>query len=266
MRALAMRKRKMTFAFDVLKLKLSHSCDDNERDIVLVREHDVTPEAQAQAYVEHLSMYFNKLDIHSIDVGVERHACEYVTCANCGYEGLIEGVCVGADLYDTPWDEKPEVRHFCSYMCVDSFTRENGDDFAYVMCNGCHREICQQNPSNGWHYQFRDDEESGEQICLKCYQTDIMNHGQPREKLEGSTVPGMFHDSCELREAGWIENGSYFIRGTYKDSDCQREALRLIDGGNKVIIDYESLGIGGGEGYVAVWYKSIESKVTAVKT
>lgn len=261
MRALGMRKRKTTFPFDLLKIEMSHDGCCNERTVKLVRDTSMTPEGQAQAYMEHLGMYFNRLGIKGIEVVTERHKCEYVECDNCYTGGLVKGVAVGADLYDTPWETKAKVRHFCSYLCLDSFTRAyDGGDFAYVTCSGCCREICQQNPSNGYHWQFRYDEKSGEDICLKCYESDLMEHGHPRERIEGNQCPGMFHDRNELIDAGWIKEGEYFLR-SYVGTDCQRNALSLIDKGNIVIVNWERIGMGL-EGSVSLWYKPIKTKVT----
>lgn len=60
------------------------------------------------------------------------------------------------------------------------------------MYDSCDREICEQNPSNGWHIQYRDYD--GDRLCLRCYKDLILENGIDREKLEDGKIPGMSFD------------------------------------------------------------------------
>jgi len=106
-------------------------------------------------------------------------------------------------VYETPWDEEETEKHFCSEECEEAYLYTG--DFSYFLCERCLREICSQNPSNGWHIQYR--EYDGEIICLKCYQEAILKDGVEREKLEKGIIPGMFFswDNREAKEAGYRE-------------------------------------------------------------
>ena len=89
-------------------------------------------------------------------------------------------------------------------------------DFAYFTCHKCEREICEQNPKQGYHLQYRDYD--GQMTCLKCYQDLIIENGVEREKLEEGFIPGMFFSfgNPEPLEAGYREvEGfrNYYIAG-----------------------------------------------------
>ena len=81
-----------------------------------------------------------------------------------------------------------------------------------------------------------------------------------REKLETGRIPGMFF-SCgntEAREAGYIEVvgfTNYFVGSREAADRFRKKALELIDEGQKVVVAYERLAIGGGEGYVTLLAK-----------
>lgn len=159
-------------------------------------------------------------------------------------------------VYDTPWDKKESEKNFCSDECADGWLY--GGDFAYFTCHRCEREICEQNPKNGWHIQYRDYD--GEMTCLKCYQDLIIENGVEREKLEEGFIPGMFfsYGNLEPLQAGYREvNGfkNYYVAGKPTADTFRKKALKLLDQGKLVVIGYESLGIGGGEGYVTLMEK-----------
>ena len=90
--------------------------------------------------------------------------------------------------YETPWDDEPVEKYFCSDDCGDSYMYE--EPWAYFWCDRCDREISEQHPQNGWHIQYRDYD--GERVCLSCYQELILENGVEQEKLEDGMIPGMF--------------------------------------------------------------------------
>jgi len=81
-----------------------------------------------------------------------------------------------------------------------------------------------------------------------------------RDKLEAGQIPGMFfsHGNPEPKEAGYFELPGYtefFIKDPGSVEEFRSKALEMIDRGFKVVIGYERLGIGGGEGYVTLLAK-----------
>ncbi|MBW1697573.1 MAG: hypothetical protein JRH18_23965 [Deltaproteobacteria bacterium] len=92
--------------------------------------------------------------------------------------------------YDTPWDDEPQDKLFCSDDCADTYMYE--EPWVYFWCEPCEREICEQNPLNGWHIQYRD--YGYERVCLSCYKDLILENGVERDKLESGHIPGMFFD------------------------------------------------------------------------
>jgi hypothetical protein len=84
-----------------------------------------------------------------------------------------------------------------------------------------------------------------------------MEHGVDRESIENGTLPGMFFSggNPEPLAAGYEPHGDRFVSGD-ADAVCQ-EVLALMDSGRQVIIGYESMGIGGGEGTVSLHSKAI---------
>ncbi len=165
-----------------------------------------------------------------------------------------------AELYNTPWEKKPRNVWFCSEGCEESYCRSGS--FDYVICTSCDREVCQQNPVNGWHVQFRNHEDLG-YICLRCYEGEILKNGQPRSDFEGNQMKGgMFFSrgNLEAEDAGFEEVmgfRNYFVNGREHILKYNRTALDLIDSGHKVITGFERLRIGGLEGYVTMMYKSL---------
>ena len=73
-------------------------------------------------------------------------------CSNCG-DGLARRSFTRY-VFETPWDNEEVEKRFCSEDCEVAYLYE--DDFAYFTCHRCEREICEQNPRNGWHIQYRD--------------------------------------------------------------------------------------------------------------
>ena len=66
--------------------------------------------------------------------------------------------------YETPWDEEPVAKLFCSDDCGDTYMYEEPN--AYFMCYRCDREILDRNPQDRMQMQYRNYD--GELICLKC--------------------------------------------------------------------------------------------------
>ncbi|MDA2912537.1 hypothetical protein MYX77_01005 [Acidobacteriia bacterium AH_259_A11_L15] len=165
-----------------------------------------------------------------------------------------------AELYDTPWEDKPREVFFHSDECEEVYCRSGS--FDYTECETCDRQVCEQNPRNGWMLQFRKHTDLG-YICLCCYQDEILKNGQPRSDFEGHTIDGgMFfsYGNTEAQDAGFEEVPEfidYFIRSADDVRPYNQHALKLIDTGHKVISGYERLAIGGLEGYVTMMSKAV---------
>lgn len=179
------------------------------------------------------------------------------------------------DIYDLPWHDKPRKAYFCKQApeglahdhgiksCAEMLYNHGNGDFGYFECCECHRTICEQHPGNGWHVQYRtldgDDYNPGEEkICLRCYEKKILEEGLPRQGFAAGHLEGMFFNrgNPELAEAGYRQElDNVFVSGTAKAHEICKQALDLIDTGNQVVIGYESMGIGGSEGYISMFSK-----------
>jgi len=188
------------------------------------------------------------------------HAGEQLHLWPCGFleRDFSYAPYIFADLYDTPWEEKAREAFFHSAECEETYCRSGS--FDYIECESCNRIVCEQNPRNGWHVQFRDHADLG-YICLRCYETEILANGQPREDFEGNKIHGGMSfsgDNHEPNDAGFEEVTGfvdYFINGSETVRPYNSHALSLIDSGHKVITGYERLAIGGLEGYVTMFAK-----------
>jgi hypothetical protein len=162
--------------------------------------------------------------------------------------------------FETPWDDDPVVKHFCSDDCGDTSMYE--EPWAYFWCDGCDREICEQNPLNGWHIQYRDYD--GDQVCLRCYKDLILENGVERKKIESGKIPGMFFDwgNTLAREAGYGEVPGFkkfLINSQERVDEFRKKALELMDEGEKVVVAYERMAMGGDEGYITMMAKRGDS-------
>ena len=180
-----------------------------------------------------------------------------IECSNCDQKAKKDIV---AQVYETPWESISKEKHFCSFKCMDEYLF-GSHDFRYFDCLGCGRTICEQNPMNGWHTQYRFAEDE-EQICLSCYEKDILKNGVPREKFENGIIVGMFfsYGNTEAIEKGFEEVfpfNNIFLKSQKTVDEYCKKALELIDQGFQVINAYESMGIGGGEGYVTMLAKKL---------
>ena len=166
-----------------------------------------------------------------------------------------------AELFDTPWDDKPRVVYFHSDECEDAYCRSGS--FDYIQCESCSRLVCEQNPANGWHIQFRAHADLG-YICLRCYETEILSNGQPRIDFEGHSIRGgMFFSrhNIEAVQAGFEEVAefkNYLVQNSGSARRYNEHALSLLDDGNKVITGYEALAYGASEGYITMLAKAGE--------
>jgi len=200
-----------------------------------------------------------------------------VTCYECDRERPVENTWEYT-LFDTPWDAEGTQAYLCNdefghvelmrendeeiydswtyyESCAEVLTDSSWGDFRYFECMACYRTICEQNPRNGWMVQYRvDDFEDYEQICLQCYQTELLENGVNREKIENGEIDGMFFNYNDPVLESWEKFiNCRFINSEQSKDDLLHEVLVNIDNDYKVIIGFERLGLGGGEGSVSVF-------------
>ena len=205
-------------------------------------------------------------------------------CPSCG-EGLLNVglrtcyVCDGRyhhtqmeelEIFDSPFDAVgtdihvcTEVREGSDHTCRSYLTSSGWGDFHYQKCSCCERIICVRNPKNGYHTHFRDADEAFGQICLDCYQNNILVNGVDKEQLKQGKLPGMFFrgDNRELHDAGFYRvKDSVFINSEASAKSLADDALERMKSGHIVVLSYERMSTFGGEGYVSMWVRIPESK------
>jgi hypothetical protein len=199
------------------------------------------------------------LESGSLTVDQEETAVE--RCQEC-WAPLGRQAFVEVEVFDSPWQKGATKIKVHADPCHDRLTDTSWGDFRYFHCEACSRMIIRQCPSNGWHSYVRVTEE-GEEICLRCYEADLFENGCKRETFARNEIPGMFFNRGDLEEHGFEKvPGFCNIKIVDKDSAkrfCTR-ALKIIDEGGKVAVDYEAMAIGGLEGYVTLWQKPSEDQ------
>jgi hypothetical protein len=174
---------------------------------------------------------------------------------------LYDEKALKSDFYARPFDENPEDLWFSSIYAIECHKGTvYSKDFAYFDCESCGRTICGQNPSNGWHVQGH--MHDGWWECNRCYEERVLENGI-NDDFDGDTIPGQFFDTNEILEAGWQENELDLLAGSgyrgYRDPQYVIDKIQdLIDNGYKVLVNYESMAIGGLGGYVSIYTKPME--------
>lgn len=181
-------------------------------------------------------------------------------------EDMIQG-----GLYDTPWSSEPREEYFSSQFAYDcNYGRVYSKDFAYFHCEECYRDICEQNPSNGWtvQYRLRDD---CYQICLKCYEEDILSNGEDVDSmLRNKTIKGSNFSNKELLDTGYaIEPTLYNVLVGMGYSGNQSpdvffnelKTVRKEKPDHLFVCQLGSTAIGALGGYVTIWTKGNQTSV-----
>lgn len=188
-------------------------------------------------------------------------------CHECGesfkkHETLKSGLVVKLDVYDDPWATKPSTVKVHTDnddghgSCLDKLTDTSWADFRYFTCERCNRLIVGQCLDNSWRSYVKHTED-GEEICVKCYQAEVLENGMPAEAFDG-TVRGDFFNSSDLHQAGYRVVDLFddvFINGANPAKRVCDKARELIESGHRVVVDYERMGIGSTEGYVSLYMK-----------
>lgn len=170
---------------------------------------------------------------------------------------IYEDLSFDSDLYDSPFDNSPNGMKFVSWFSEQCMIGEiYSKDFAYYHCEDCDRYVCGQSPSNGWHSQvhFHD----GWIECNKCYEERTLRDGI-NEDFDNN-IPGQFYNYEDIESNGWTKDCDKSVGSgysSYTDPNPTIEYIgELIDSGLKVLINYESMAIGGLGGYISIYTKS----------
>jgi len=171
-----------------------------------------------------------------------------VRCDNCWDVQRIPERMLSREVWERPFDDEPVVKHFCDENCEDLYLYGGG--FAYFYCDDCNREVCEQNPSNGWHRQLRlvwpncpqphrSWSLSGSTIkelggVMKPIRVATIANGDPSRETETPRIRLALHrvdnPSSALDKYKWVNE-------TYPEEDlCQprigsvREAMEILHG------------------------------------
>jgi DNA repair protein RadC len=186
-------------------------------------------------------------------------------CYQCGEPIMRTEDFTTLEVYDSPWGKPKEIhlhvdneiREDYGISCEQALYDEQWSDFRFFNCSICNRIIIRQCPSQGWHSYVRETED-GEEVCLRCWEEDIYENGLPREKFEKGQIPGMFYNRRDLEGHGFERVpgfDNFPIKTGFNARAFCDAAIRVMDEGCLVAVDYERMAIGGLEGYVTMWAK-----------
>ena len=185
------------------------------------------------------------------------------TCHECGKGFRTGQEKATLDIYDDPWAMTPCIVRVHTEndnghgSCLDKMTDTSWADFRYFECQKCERLIVRQCLDNGWRSYVKtlDDEE----VCVRCYQEFRLEEGEPADAFEAGKIPGDFYSDSDLSISGWGLVPGYHgvhITGEERVKHFCRQALKLLRKGHKILVNYDSMGIGGSEGYVSLFVKA----------
>ncbi len=222
---------------------------------------------------------------HRFDTAIAalRQALEAVqhVCWACGDYGYATGRdkaynVVPVEVYDSPWDtvpaiiwlhdsERRPVPYDIAESCLWAIDSGHLTDFHYFDCDACNRMVIVRCPQNGWQSYSRIVNDC-EQWCLACVESTLKEEGiagfpgELEELCESGHLFGMFFNVNELENEGWLATEyRTFIDREESAMRLATEAKRLHEQGRLIIIGYESLAIGGSEGYVTLFSKEANS-------
>lgn len=194
----------------------------------------------------------------------ERKRKDRKYCYQCGEPIRRKEEFTTLEVYDSPWGKPKkihlhagnEIRENYGISCEQALYDEQWSDFRYFTCPICNRIIIRQCPSNGWHSYVRESENGD--VCLRCWEEDVYENGLPRERFEEGQIPGMFYSRNDLMNHGFEQVpgfDNFPITSGFRARAFCDAAIRVMDEGCLVAVDYERMAIGGLEGYVTMWAK-----------
>jgi len=195
--------------------------------------------------------WFDRATQADVDAELRCYECEELLELDAPYTKIT--------VFDSPFTNGKEiVLHVNNDNdCLDKLEDTSWADFRYFTCNDCGRMVCRQSPYNGWHSWVRV-REDGSEVCLKCFEDDVLENGIPRESFEGGKISGSDFSVEDLRENGYKEvddfEGVHITGGPSAKRFCDK-ALGLMDQGKIIVTRYDHMAIGMIEGYVSMWAK-----------
>lgn len=165
---------------------------------------------------------------------IEKREC----IEKCGNSNCCDKIALcgefNLELYWHAHETKAWDAHFCSQECLEIIYYCS--DFGFKECDKCERNICENNPDNGYISQFHQDRDDDDEIyntCSRCYKLDVLSNGQPLSDYVGGRIVGepFFVDDYDLQEAGY-KRDIYCMDDTVK---FNARASELIAKGNKVV-------------------------------
>ncbi len=187
------------------------------------------------------------------------------TCHECGEafksRGKLSGIFI--ELYDDPFAIEPRIVKLHNRndqgggTCLDKLTDTGWADFRYFTCDCCGRLVARQCGYNGWrsYVKIVGDEER----CIKCYQEDRLENGEPREAFDDGRIPGDFYSEADLEDHGWEPVGSlqnYYINSAERIAWFLSGVANSRREGRKVLVNYNSsMAYGDIEGYISLYSK-----------
>jgi hypothetical protein len=178
------------------------------------------------------------------------------TCYEC-WNKLGRNEAVELEVYENPWGDPVKIKVHAQ-PCRERLEDTSWGDFRFFTCEACERMVIRQCPQNGWHSYVRTSAE-GEEICLKCYETALFKDGTPRAQFEKGHLDGMFFNRGDAEKHAFEKVDGFtwqHIQSKAQGERVCKKALELIDAGNTVIVEWESMAIGGLEGYVTLWARN----------
>lgn len=262
-----------------IKMLIGSSYTDYDELIVPFAENadDYTDMDVAEAFTElknkwegmKWGFHGNVNDMELIEVSKDqvKDPKNTIRCSEFWDLWIYKELAIESDLYNTPWDASPDGQYFSCWFARDcTYGNVYSKDFAYFQCPDCGRDICQQNPSNGWHTQYRFVSDY-EMVCISCLQEQQLKDGIDVERVLNSESldQAMFFDHAELESNGWVEADDTMLVGMGRFDSSYGDAKRVFDRikhldqqGYKIIIDIDSMAIGGLGGYVTMYVKPKE--------
>lgn len=215
--------------------------------------------AQSWGYIEEAPI----ITVEEVDesiLGTEIIRCDEFDLQYYKDTGIVR------EMYLRPFEESPTEFTYSSWFAADcDYGSIYSKDFGYQLCDHCGRDICVQNPSNGWHSQFNYLTED-EMVCEKCYQEILMESGVDiDEMLESERLQTAWFSDSELVEAGFEKHPQmdYVLIGMGRVSSrdpnefwAELRAMREELKDKQVLFLTDSMSIGGMGGYVTMYTKN----------
>ena len=242
-----------------IKMTISHWGADDTIIVPLWENYDNETAMSGDAETDQDA--FNELVEYwkdNLDYGISVDDCELVEheqekdvviCDEFGIYLYKSEALFSDNMYARPFDENHENLVFACYIAMDAYKGNvYSKDFSYYNCDACGRDVCGQNPSNGYHSQVHIFD--GYVVCNKCYEESALENGID-EEFDGETIPGQFFNDNDIEAAGWtlehdcltVGHGQF---GGYGEPSRVIDILRdYKDKGIKFLVNYENMAIGG---------------------